>query len=41
MLQEGSFMIYTFRKIFLAFADTLKLSWKEYALVCIFSSAFF
>ena len=36
MLQEGSFMIYTFRKIFLAFSDTLKLSWKEYALVCVF-----
>ena len=36
MLQEGSFMIYAFKKIFLAFSDTLKLSWKEYALVCVF-----
>ena len=29
-------MIYAFKKIFLAFSDTLKLSWKEYALVCVF-----
>ena len=36
MLQEGSFMNYTFKKIFLAFSNTLKLSWKEYALVCVF-----
>lgn len=29
-------MNYTFKKILLAFSNTLKLSWKEYALICVF-----